>query len=406
MKHDADTLTLIPTKLSGSVAAPISKSIAQRAVICGALSVNSAQKHVRIFGNVSRTSICDDVSAALSAIKSLGLADYCIGDGVIELSPAVRSCPVEKVLNVGDSAAVLRMLLPLVKLLGGGRFICGESLRRRPLTPYTDIFRDGILPFSDGVSVSGGLDCGIYHVRGDISSQFVSGLLLALPLLDGDSTVRLTTPLVSGAYADMTLCVMREFGVFADRVANDFTIHGRQSYAPRDYRAEGDRSYAAFFELANFFGGNIKICGLSENSLQCDKVFTELFNKPYVDVSQFPDLFPALAAAACRSSSPVTIAGVERLKYKESDRLSAMTEELSTLGVSITQGIDSITIFPSDKLLNGGNVHSHGDHRIVMALSMLACVCSEPLVMHGCECVKKSAPRFFDDYRSIGGITL
>ena len=242
------------------------------------------------------------------------------------------------------------------------------------------------------------------QVTGNISSQFITGLLLALPLLSGDSRINIIGSFESAPYVAMTVDTLKHFGILVERLGNSYKIKGGQSYTAKDITVEGDYSNAAFFAALNFLGGNVEIDGLSPESLQGDRVYAKLFDMlsrgtPTVHISDCPDLGPILfALSACKNGGVFT--GTARLKIKESDRAAAMAQELQKFGVSVKVEEDSVVVYPSEfhapkEVLNG-----HNDHRIVMSLSVMLSVTGGEI--DGAEAVAKSMPNFFDMLKTIG----
>jgi 3-phosphoshikimate 1-carboxyvinyltransferase len=302
-------------------------------------------------------------------------------------------------------------------------------LAERPIAAYADICRRQGLGWESGgglpVTVQGRLQPGRFSLRGDVSSQFLSGLLFALPLLPGDSTIMITTPLESKGYVDLTLAALAGFGISASHHEyREFHIRGSQTYKPRDYTVEGDFSQAAFWLVAGTIGAAVKCRGLSETSLQGDKVITGLINTAggairladgvftaspavtrgtIIDAADCPDLVPVLAVLASLSQGETRIIRAGRLRIKESDRLASTARELSKLGADIREEADSLIIQGKPEL-NGGAVDSWQDHRIAMALAIASVRCKQPVLLHGAECVNKSYPEFWQDFASLGGI--
>jgi 3-phosphoshikimate 1-carboxyvinyltransferase len=333
----------------------------------------------------------------------------------------------ERTVFCGESGSTLRFLLPVSLLSGGAAFTGRGRLMQRPLSPYRALFEEKGVRWveKDGIlRVSGTLKSGDYALAGNISSQFVSGLLFALPLLDGDSRIRLTTGIESRAYIDLTLSMQKKFGVRNDwEDSQTLYIPGGQRYVPTDVTVEGDWSHAAFYVALGAMGGDISLLGLDPNSAQGDRavlgyasamgtgVFWEgdtlrisggELSGTDIGVSQTPDLAPALCALACASRGRTRIINAARLRAKESDRLSALHKGFSALGAHVEETPDSLIIYGYGGL-DGGVCDSQNDHRIAMALTCAAAVCQEPVVLCGYECVKKSDPDFFLEIQSLGG---
>ncbi len=386
-------LIIKPAKLSGSVQVPPSKSIAHRAVICSALS--KAESFLRL-------NLSDDLLATVN--------------GMQVIREKKNAC-----IDCNESGSTLRFLLPIsLALTNGGRFIGRGNLGKRPLTPFFPIFKQCGIQYQqhDGAlldfRVNGTLLPGHYSISGDISSQFISGLFFSLPLLEGDSTLKITTPLESKAYLDLTLSVMHAFGVqIEEKKSQIYEIKGGQVYQDVPYEVEGDYSQAAFFLCANALGANVKVDNLKPDSKQGDKAVFDLIKTLTapdlgevitIDGSQCPDIIPVIAlTAALQEGKRIEIIHSQRLRLKECDRIFAVAQELNRLGAKIQEREDGFSI-EGVKQLSGGEVWSHNDHRIAMMLSIAATVCKEPILLKDYECVTKSYPDFFEDYKKIGGI--
>ncbi|EGO65177.1 3-phosphoshikimate 1-carboxyvinyltransferase, partial [Acetonema longum] len=332
--------------------------------------------------------------------------------------------------DCGESGSTLRFLIPLA-LLGEQKvtFHGRGRLAQRPLDEYAAICRrQGLLWESGGglpLTVQGRLQPGRFMLRGDISSQFLSGLLFALPLLAGDSEIHITTPLESKGYVDLTLAALADHGVtVSHREYREFHIRGGQTYQPRNSAVEGDFSQAAFWLVAGTIGAAVNCHALAAASLQGDKAVIELLNAAggairwtegictaspavtygtVIDAADCPDLVPVLAVMASVSQGETRIIRAGRLRIKESDRLAATARELGKLGADIREEGDSLVIC-GKPALEGGEVDSWQDHRIAMALAIASIRCRQPVLLHGAECVSKSYPGFWQDFISLGGI--
>ncbi len=385
---------IYPSLPGGCVEAPPSKSMAQRMIICAGLS--------RGEGSVERVDASEDVAAALECVRALG-AEVRLegGRALIRGADPVRA--ESAVLRCGNSAAVLRFFIPLCLLSGNEmRLEGGAALMRRPLTVYEEMCRERGLTlekYDGGVRVKGRLAGGEYGLDGAVSSQFVSGLLFALPLTREKSIIKLRPPVESRAYIDMTLSALRESGIKARWVSEtELETEGGQSYIPGERTVEGDWSNAAFFLALG-----ARVTGLDENSLQGDRICAEYFRaldegRPELNLSDCPDLGPVMFAyAAMRNGGVFT--GTRRLRIKESDRGAAMAEELRKFGAEMRVDENRISVGcgisrPAQTLCG------HGDHRVVMALSVLCA--SVGGVIDGAEAVGKSFPDFFRRLEEIG----
>lgn len=318
-------------------------------------------------------------------------------------------------LDCGESGSTLRFLVPLALVLRGGGVLTGRGrLMERPMRPYEELCaRQGIAyrPENGRLTVQGMLRPDVFFLAGDISSQFITGLLLSLPLLNGDSEILLTTPLESRGYVDLTLEVLARFGV---RISYDgdrrFVIPGGQRFLPSDMTAEADYSQAAFYCAANGMGSSLVIRNLNPDSSQGDKVILTLSRQLSLpgpvtaDVSQCPDLVPALAVqAALRAGQKTRLINAGRLRMKESDRLDTVTAELNRLGARITQTSDALEIRGVSGFHGKATVSSHNDHRIAMMLAMAATRADGPVLLTNAGCVAKSYPNFWQDYAALGG---
>ncbi|MDR3206773.1 MAG: 3-phosphoshikimate 1-carboxyvinyltransferase [Oscillospiraceae bacterium] len=390
------------------VRVPSSKSLGHRAVICGALA--GGQSVIR--GLI----LSEDIEATLHGVTALGARWRPEGEA---LYIAGGAGPRGEVIDCGESGSTLRFLIPLA-MLGGGetRFVGRGRLMARPLAAYEALFGDRLARTADGLRATGPLVGGVYALPGDVSSQFVSGLLLALPLCEGDSEIRLTTPLESGPYVALTLQTMRRFGVEAERGGDRFFVRGGQRYVPCDHALEADYSQAAFFLAAAALGRDIWLEGLDPDSAQGDRAILDILRDMgaaivwenglvtaraerlrgvTVDVRDIPDLVPPVAALCCFCEGVSRIISAGRLRLKESDRLSALAAALGGLGANIAETPDGLVIEGSPSL-PGGTADARGDHRIAMAAAVAALGCGGPVALSGRDSVNKSYPLFWRDF--------
>lgn len=402
-------LRLTPSRLRGSVTVPASKSMSHRMVIAAALCRGGSSR-------VENLSLSEDITATFRAVGALGARyEVCGGSALIHGGGCAEAPPL---LDCGESGSTLRFLIPIALALTGEASFTGHGrLMERPLDTYFDLFdQKGISHrLQDGVlTVSGRLTGGEFPLSGAVSSQFITGLLFTLPLLQEDSRIVITDSLSSKGYVAMTLDALKAFGIRAERDGwQSFFIPGGQSYQPRDVSVEGDWSQAAFFLEANFIGGDIALRGLNRDSLQGDRAAEEILRSYHVpgeivvDADEIPDLIPALAAAAAFRTGEVTrFVNAGRLRIKESDRIESTAAMLRALGAKAETGEDSITVYGQRTLPgNISPVDCKNDHRIAMAAGAAACGCEHPVTLLGAECVKKSYPRFWDDFRELGGKT-
>jgi len=384
---------------SGTLAAPPSKSMSHRLLICAGLSGGPC----RVEGILPS----DDLLATQACLCAAG-TDCLLEDGRAVLRRAGDTLPPEGPVSCHESGSTLRFFIPLFLLGDQPVNLSGSPrLMDRPLTPYEKICAERDLEFSlSGTSlrVRGPLMPGRFSLQGDISSQFVSGLLFALPLLSGDSIITLTGGVSSRAYIDMTRQAQAMYGIQSEWI-DDHTlgVPGRQRYRPADTTVEGDWSNAAYLEGLNLLGGSVTVTGLEPDSLQGDRIFRDYYSLlksgfSSLDVDQCPDLAPVLMALAAANQG-VRLTGTRRLRLKESDRGAAMAAELRKLNVDCRIEENSITVpggplAPSPEPLSG-----HNDHRIVMALSLLLTVTGG--VRDGAKAVSKSWPAFFSSLRQL-----
>ena len=381
-------VTITPGRLAGTITPPPSKSQAHRALIAACLA--------RGVDQVENLADSKDIQATRRCMEAL-----------------VASSENQILLDCGESGSTLRFLIPVaLALRGGGRFTGQGRLMERPQTPYFDLFDEKGIFYDqkDGVlTVKGVLTPGRYALPGNVSSQFVTGLLYALPLLEGDSEIVLTTELESRGYVDMTLDVLKKFGLQIPETANGFAVPGGQRYRPHPVTVEADWSQAGFWYAARALGNPVDVTGLDPNSAQGDRVIGDHFiqlSQPgdvEIDVSGCPDLVPPLAVMAALRQGTTRLVNAARLRIKESDRLAAVTEELNKLGAQVEEHPDSLTVSGVDGL-RGGTADAHNDHRIAMMLAIAATRADGPVTITGAESVRKSYPNFWEDYQSLGGM--
>ena len=379
----------------------------------------------------------EDIAATLNCLAALGIKGRAVtskmpGRAAIELAGG-RPAAVGLPSDCGESGSTLRFLLPLGALCGSPvTFVGRGQLVKRPLQPYYDIFESQGLDYltaADGglpVTVNGVLRPGVYELPGNVSSQFVSGLLFALPLLPQRSELVITTPLESRSYVEMTLSCLHKYGI---EVWHDdyqrFVIPGAQSYMPGNYSVEGDWSQAAFWLTAGALGADLTCCGVSKASLQGDREIVAILRRmgaeitetpegnwlvrksrlraTVIDATDCPDIIPVLTVAAAVAEGVTEIVNAGRLRIKESDRLAAISSQLNRLGAKVQELPEGLRIFGQPQGLSGGCADSCNDHRIAMSLAVAALVCHEPVSIGGAEAVKKSYPQFWQDFIALGG---
>ena len=415
---------IFPARLSGAVNAIPSKSQAHRALICAAL----ADKPTRVECNGES----DDILATAACLSALGA-------GIERESGAYVVRPLNRgregsggiaTLPCGESGSTFRFILPIVGALGRkASFAPKGRLPERPLSPLyeelvshgAELSPQGSVPFYAG----GRLTPGRYTLDAGVSSQFISGLLFALPLLDGDSELTLTGTAESFPYIELTVAMLKEFGVKADFDGGVFSIPGGQTYRSSGVaRVEGDWSNAAFWLGAGAIGpGSVTCAALDLKSKQGDRAILELLAKfganvkmdgssvtvsggklrgIEINAKDIPDLVPMLAVIAATAEGTTVIRNAGRLRTKESDRLASVSALLRALGANTDETDDGL-VLRGGAVFSGGEVLSYGDHRIAMSAAVAATVCAEPVVIHGAEAVNKSYPGFFDDLRLLGG---
>lgn len=388
-------------KAKGIVKAPPSKSMAHRLLICAGLSKGTCIVH-----GIVRSK---DVEATMDCLRAVGVKLE-EAEGSVRVTGAdIKNASAGKILDCGESGSTLRFFVPLCLISGANAVLRGSNrLMERPLGIYKTMCEDRGLLFSQdetSLMVKGPLKSGNFKLAGNISSQFISGLLFALPLLDGDSVVTITPPIESRSYINMTISALALFGVEASwHDEKTIYIKGNQEYKCSEAWVEGDYSNAAFFEALNVFGGDVKIDNLPENSIQGDRVYGKMFDQlkkgtPALDISDCPDLAPILFAVAAAKNGGV-FSGTRRLKIKESSRAEVMTEELAKFGVSSSVYDDEVIIYPIEFKKPSGELDGHNDHRIVMAEAILLTLTGG--VIDGAEAVTKSFPDFFEKLKSLG----
>lgn len=425
-------LLIKPAKLKGSVHIPPSKSMAHRAVISACLADGDS-----VIENID---LSDDIKATIEAMEQFG-AKITIQDADSRKRLLVRGIrglrpTANRLIDANESGSTLRFLIPLATLFAGEtRFVGRGKLGIRPLDTYEKIFMEQGLRFEPSgteqldLKVEGQLTPGQIDLPGNISSQFITGLLFTLPLLDGDSTIQITTELESIGYIELTLEVLRTFGIaiiFKEK-ERQFLIPGRQAYQPQTYTVEGDFSQAAFFLSAGALGNDVTVTGLLPESNQGDKGIIAILEQLNADVSvgeeeisarplagglvggevidgaQVPDIIPISALVACLSEGQTKIINLKRLRIKESDRLEATKEELAKLGADIRVVGEELHIRGVGSLMGDAIVSSHKDHRMAMMLAIASTVSEKEIIIKDAEYVAKSYPTFWQEFEALGG---
>lgn len=413
-------VTLTTSTPTGKIKAIASKSAAHRALICAAFASESTE--------IICTETNEDIEATVRCLNALGAKITRRGESFIVLP--IRSTPECATLDVGESGSTLRFLLPIVSALGCKAEIkMSGRLPNRPLSPLREeLEAHGALISEAGsnpLAVSGGISAGEYKIRGDVSSQFISGLLFALSIIEGESRLSLESAIESAPYINMTLKTLYDFGADISIDERGFTVHGMGKLkSPKTVTVEGDWSNAAFMLAAGAIAqnGNISVTSLDPDSLQGDRAMLELLvrfgadvrrkgdkisvrsGRLYgidIDATNIPDLVPILSVVAAAANGRTVIRGASRLKLKESDRLSSVADMLFTLGASIAKTDDGLIIDGGGRL-TGGVVSSHADHRIAMSAAIASLLCDGDVTVTGAEAVAKSYPAFWDDISSLG----
>lgn len=385
----------------GYVDAPPSKSMAHRMLICAGLSEGTSQ--------IEGIAESEDILATLDCLKSIGAKYQKQGDCVNITGVDLKQIKPQTKLNCRESGSTLRFFIPICLISGEEAVFQGsDRLMERPLSIYEKICAENDIAFqreNKEIKVKGKLKSGIYSMAGNVSSQFISGLMFVLPLLEGDSEIRLIPPVESRSYIDMTIDALKTFGVnviWKDQ--NTLAIGGNQKYCPRTASVEGDYSNAAFLEAFNLFGGQVEVGNLKKDSIQGDKAYGEMFRSlaeshAELNISNCPDLGPILFAVAAAKNGGI-FNGTARLRIKESDRAAVMAEELKKFGVEVTVGEDVVKVDERGFKAPVINLKGHNDHRIVMSMAVLSSITGG--VIEGAEAVKKSFPDFFDKIRKLG----
>lgn len=385
----------------GYVEAPPSKSMAHRLLICAGLSEGKCTVH-----GISES---EDVMATLDCLNAIGARWERDGDSITVTGTDIKKISDGKLLPCRESGSTLRFFIPICLVSGANAVLAGsERLMDRPLGIYETLCKEKGMIFSRDrttLIVKGPLKAGEFKLAGNVSSQFISGLLFALPLLTGDSTLTITPPIESRSYIDMTMSALATFGVETEwKDEKTIYIRGGQQYKAKEAYVEGDYSNAAFFEALNVLGGHVEIGNLRQDSIQGDRVYKKMFEQlqsgtPILNVSDCPDLGPVLFAVAAAGNGGV-FSGTSRLKIKESDRGDVMAEELKKFGVSATVYDDEIIIYPAKFEKPTEELKGHNDHRIVMSEAVLLTLTGG--VIDGAEAVTKSFPDFFTKLNSLG----
>jgi 3-phosphoshikimate 1-carboxyvinyltransferase len=404
---------------NGIVNVPPSKSDVHRAIICAAMA-NGVSR-------ISPVALSNDIKATIGCIKALG-ADAVLENNVLTVDGTNMYKNKTALLDCGESGSTLRFFIPIAAVGNiNATFVGKGKLPQRPIGIFTEALpKAGTVCKTEGglpLEIKGQLKSGIFKIPGNVSSQFITGLLLALPILEGDSEIVLTSPLESVGYIAMTIRTMKQFGVNIQATEKGWHIKGGQSYKTCDYTTDGDWSQAAFFMVLGAVSGKVTVKGVAKDSTQGDKKcaeilarfgakVTQLDNEVTVekgelkaitiDASQIPDLVPVLSVCAAFAEGTTKIINAERLRIKECDRLKATAELLNNLGGKVKELSDGLEITGVSSL-KGGNVNGYNDHRIVMSAAVCAARSDEDITATFAMSINKSYPDFYIDYNSIGG---
>lgn len=390
---------IIPKKLKGIIDVIPSKSCLHRAIICASLA-----EGVSVIDNII---FSDDIKATIEACIKLGCEIKISKDSLV--IRGVAKFNENQIIDCNESGSTLRFMIPIFMINSKkSKFIGKESLFKRPLNIYYDIFKEQNIDYkiNSFLEINGQLKSGVFNVDGSVSSQFITGLLFSLPLLNGDSKIVIINDLESKGYVDITIDILRKFGIkIINNDYKEFIVKGNQKYISTNYTTEADYSSASFYLVANELGNDIKLSKLKEDSLQPDrKIITDIVdikNNIDVDLSSNPDCGPILSVLA--SFHDVNFINSKRLKLKESDRIESMVINLNKLGATLTGTNDSINFVKVNKLNGNVELDCFNDHRVCMALAIASTMCDSEITLLGAECVEKSYPNFWEDFKKLGG---
>ncbi len=393
------TVTVQKSIANGTVCAPPSKSAAHRALICGAFTSGSVIKNV---------AFSKDISATLDCLKTLG-AEVCVSGDTVKIGGLnIENIKTDNELFCDESGSTLRFLLPVCMLTDKEITLSGtQKLLSRPLSAYEKICEEQKIFFEKKdtyVTVGGSIKSGEYVIAGDVSSQFITGLLFVLPLLSNDSKITVTGKFESESYVNLTIEMLSSFGVAVEKTKNEIYIKGGQKYSPTTITVEGDCSNAAFLDAFNLLGGFVTVKGICDNTTQGDYAYKSMFSALKSGEKEFclsdcPDLAPVMFALSAAFGGAHFV-GTRRLKIKESDRGEAMKAELAKFGASLIIGEDEITVCADSLHVPTVPLCSHNDHRIVMALTLLCSVYGGKI--ENAQAVNKSFPDFFEKVKTLG----
>lgn len=416
------TIAIQPKRIKGNVQVPPSKSMAHRAIICASLARGKSV--------ISHVEYSKDIKATIKAMKALGtmIFEY---DDYLEIDGTTTFFRNNCEIDCCESGSTLRFMVPISIVCEANVHFIGEGrLGKRPLDVYYQIFDQQNISYLYKENVldlyiRGQLHAGVFEIPGDVSSQFISGLLFALPLMDDDSKIVITSPLQSKGYIDLTIQMLNRYGIeIINHDYQELIIPGGQYYHPCDYVVEADFSQAAFYLVADALGNDIVLDGLNLESKQGDKeaidilqrmgcqltpkergyqLYPGILSATDIDGSQCPDIIPVIALACALADGVSYIRNIARLRIKECDRLSATVEVINQLG-GIAKEYDDYMIIEGVSKLQGGTVSSYNDHRMAMMEAIASTVCEDVVVIDNKECVKKSYPSFWEHFSMLGGV--
>lgn len=409
---------ITPSTTQGTVRIPASKSMAHRAIICASLAQGTSL--------VSNITYSKDIEATISCMEKLGAKIEKHEDSCTVIGTDIRLPSGNIECDCSESGSTLRFLIPIAAMSNAHVTMIGHGrLMKRPMEVYENIFKEQGLLFeqTDTIQIQGPLKSQDFEIRGDISSQFITGLMFVLPLLEQDSTLHILPPFESKSYVALTIQMLSRFGIKIEEV-DDFTyrIPGQQTYQPNNVSVEGDYSQMAFFAVLAALQSSLTCENMDPNSKQGDKAILDFvqnagatvnentivhneLHAQTMDVANCPDLGPILCVLASYSKGTTQIINAKRLRMKESDRIEAMEQELKKWNVDISSTEDTITITGKDEYQSDSivEIHGHNDHRIVMAMTVFGLCAKSECIIDDAQAITKSYPVFFEDIQSIGG---
>ncbi len=388
-------IEIIPSKLKGSIDVIPSKSCLHRAIIAASLSDG--------ISTIDNILYSEDIKATINACIKLGANINSFDDKLV--IKGTSEINYNQVIDCNESGSTLRFMIPIFLAKNNKvKFTGKDSLLSRPLNVYYDIFEKQNIKYNN-LEIEGSLKPDTFYIDGSISSQFITGLLFSLPLLNNDSKIIITNTLESKGYVDITIDILRKFNItIENNEYKEFLIKGNQKFKSCNYTAEADYSQASFFLVANELGNNIKVNNLNINSLQPDKKIIndiiKIKNNEIIDLSENPDCGPILSILATFYNT--SFINAKRLRIKECDRISCMVKNLNLLNANVSEKIDEM-IFNKVSELNGNIVDSYNDHRVVMALAIASTICTSNITIINKDAVNKSYPNFWNDFKKLGG---